>query len=161
MRRTSTSYLQSPEYTSETQPETLDNPFASTRPDDHLKSVLEGFSAASFPSETWHDYFLKMTDEHIASHTTEVEQAIRNEDYALMRSMMRQGHTLQTCNRHGESIVHIACRRGTLELVQFLLHEAGVTTQIRDDMGRTPLHDACCKYYWWWNVLFCFCSSCY
>ena len=145
MRRTSASYLQSPVYMTETKPETVENPFASTRPDDHLKSILEGFSAASFPSETWHDYFLKMTDEHVEAHTTEVEQAIRNRDYTKMRDMLRQGHTLQTCNKHGESIVHIACRRGTLELVQFLIQEAGLTTQIRDDMGRTPLHDACCK----------------
>ena len=87
-----------------------------------------------------------MTDEHITAHTTEVEQAIRSEDYAFLRSMMRQGHTLQTCNRHGESIVHIACRRGSIDLVKFLLYEANVTTQIRDDMGRTPLHDACCTY---------------
>jgi len=110
-----------------------------------LKSILEGFSAASFPSETWHDYFLQMTDAHIEAHTTEVERAIRSEDFGTMRDMLRRGHTLQTCNKHGESIVHIACRRGSLELIQFLIQEAGVSTQIRDDMGRTPLHDACCK----------------
>ncbi|CAB9509533.1 SMC6 complex localization factor protein 1 [Seminavis robusta] len=143
MRRSSTSYLQSPEFTSRAEPETIENPYATTRPDDHLKVILEGFSAARFPSETWHDYFLKMTDKHIEAHTTEVEQAIRGEDYDSLRAMLRDGHTLQTCNKHGESIIHIACRRGSLQLLEFLLEDAQIDMRIRDDMGRTPLHDAC------------------
>lgn len=143
MRRQSGSYLQSPEYSTKTVPQTVDNPFASTKPEDHLQHILEGFSAARFPSETWHDYFLTMTDEHIEAHTTEVERAIRSHDYETLRRMLRNGHTLQTCNKHGESIIHIACRRGTTELLQFLIDEAHVSTRIRDDMGRTPLHDAC------------------
>lgn len=143
MRRQSGSYLQSPDYNTRTVPETVDNPFASTKPEDHLQHILEGFSAARFPSETWHDYFLTMTDEHIEAHTTEVERAIRNHDYETLRRMLHEGHTLQTCNKHGESIIHIACRRGTTELLQFLIDEAQVSTRIRDDMGRTPLHDAC------------------
>jgi len=137
------SYLQEVDFTSKTETETLENPFAATKPDEHLKNILEGFSAASFPSETWHDYFMKMTDEHVQAHTTQVEAAIRGQDYDTLRDMLRNGHTLQTCNKHGESIVHIACRRAPVALLDFLINEAGVSTRIRDDMGRTPLHDAC------------------
>lgn len=137
------SYLQEVDFTTKTEAETLENPFAATKPEEFLKSILEGFSAASFPSETWHDYFMKMTEEHVLAHTAQVEAAIRGQDYATLRDMLRNGHTLQTCNKHGESIVHIACRRGTVELLDFLISEAGVSTRIRDDVGRTPLHDAC------------------
>lgn len=49
---------------------------------------------------------------------------------------------MSACNRHSESIVHMACRRSDLDIVLFLL-EHGADISIVDDFGRTPLHDAC------------------
>lgn len=46
------------------------------------------------------------------------------------------------CNRYSESIVHMACRRSELDVIEFILANGGSTTII-DDYGRTPLHDAC------------------
>ena len=46
------------------------------------------------------------------------------------------------CNAFGESILHLSCRLGHVEIVKFLLHEVQVPLHIVDDMGRTPLHDA-------------------
>merc|ERR1711966_62011 len=50
----------------------------------------------------------------------------------------------------GESLMHMACRRGYGDIVSFFLNEGGVNVRIRDDCGRTPLHDACwhrkCQY---------------
>lgn len=44
-------------------------------------------------------------------------------------------------NRFGESIVHLATRRGSAPVLQFLLaHNASV--RICDDYGKTPMHDA-------------------
>jgi hypothetical protein len=123
--------------------ETVEDPYAATKPDDFLLSILEGISASSFPSETWHDYFITMTPEHVESYTTEIVNAIRRDEYDVLREHLRNGQTLQCCNSHGESVVHLACRRGTLDMLQFLLDEAHVTIRIRDDKGRTPLHDAC------------------
>ena len=37
----------------------------------------------------------------------------------------------------------MACRRGFTDVVRFLIKEAGVSPRVRDDMGRTPMHDAC------------------
>ncbi|OEU06641.1 ankyrin [Fragilariopsis cylindrus CCMP1102] len=52
-------------------------------------------------------------------------------------------HGCNACNRFGESILHIACRRGHLEMVKFLIDEVGLRIDtIRDDYHRTPLHDA-------------------
>lgn len=39
--------------------------------------------------------------------------------------------------------MHLACRRGYLDVVTFLVCEAGVPVLVRDDYGRTPMHDAC------------------
>ena len=38
----------------------------------------------------------------------------------------------------------MACRRGFLNVVRFLIKEAKVSVRIRDDCGRTILHDAAC-----------------
>ena len=46
------------------------------------------------------------------------------------------------CNKFSESIVHMACRRSTVEVVDFILSNGG-STNLVDDYGRTPLHDAC------------------
>jgi len=49
---------------------------------------------------------------------------------------------MAACNRFGESIVHIACRRSELDVVDFILSNGGDSLLV-DDFGRTPLHDAC------------------
>lgn len=37
----------------------------------------------------------------------------------------------------------MACRRGDVEVVRVLVKEFQVRVDVRDDYGRTPLHDAC------------------
>jgi len=136
-----TAYMQ--KAVEEVKPETVEDPLAGTVPDEYLQELLEGISAKSFPSETWHDYFQTMTPEHVDAYTTEMVQAIRNDDYKCLRERLRKGYTLQCCNTHGESIVHLACRRGSHDMLRFLMEEGEVSVRIRDDKGRTPLHDAC------------------
>jgi len=50
-------------------------------------------------------------------------------------------------NRFGESLLHLACRRGRTEMVRFLVVEMGSCPRevlsIMDDCHKTPLHDAC------------------
>jgi len=137
----STAYMQ--KAVEKTMPETVEDPFAATHPDDFLQQILEGISAKSFPSETWHDYFQTMTPDNVGAYTTEMVKAIRNDEYGYLRERLRNGHTLQCCNTHGESILHLVCRRGSEDMLRFLMEEAGVSVRIRDDKGRTPFHDAC------------------
>merc|ERR1712023_497089 len=73
--------------------------------------------------------------------------AVRNCNLPEARRLYTEGnlvrHGVNPCNRFGESILHIACRKGNLEMVQYLIEEAGLSiTEIRDDYHRTPLHDA-------------------
>ena len=56
--------------------------------------------------------------------------------------MHAHGRTMDACNKFGESILHLACRRGHLPTIAFLL-AAGANVAISDDFGRTPLHDCC------------------
>jgi len=51
-------------------------------------------------------------------------------------------------NRFGESLMHLACRRGRTEMVRFLVEELPGASpsqmlSIKDDCLKTPLHDAC------------------
>lgn len=51
-------------------------------------------------------------------------------------------------NRFGESLMHLACRRGRTEMVRFLVEELPGSSpsqmlSIKDDCLKTPLHDAC------------------
>lgn len=50
--------------------------------------------------------------------------------------------SMSACNRFSESVVHIACRRASFEVADYVLSNGG-DCNIVDDYGRTPLHDAC------------------
>jgi ankyrin repeat protein len=73
----------------------------------------------------------------------ETVQAIRNKDVSKLRILLKEGKCFDACNRNGETLLHLACRRGDLKTVKFLLNEACVKPDVCDDMGRTILHDVC------------------
>jgi hypothetical protein len=75
--------------------------------------------------------------------------AVRAKDVESLRQLLLEGDEegssalLTKCrSKFGDSLLHMACRWGHLEVVQFLL-EQGMPTRLVDDIGRTPLHDAC------------------
>lgn len=110
-------------------------------PSDYLESIISCNSKHRVPQELDNFFIEQSYDE--SGYDFEVIAAIRNQDIATLRAIHRSGRSLQCANRFGESLLHMACRRGFDEVVDFLIHEAGVSVRIRDDYGRTPLHDAC------------------
>lgn len=87
--------------------------------------------------------FAPPTPEQIEAYSNDALSAVRTSDVNSLRQLHAAGHSLECCNRFGESLLHVACRRSSAEIVAFLLNEAKVSPRIRDDYGRTPLHDAC------------------
>ena len=73
--------------------------------------------------------------------TNEKVDAVRNNDVETLRRLHLQGQSLDACSKNGESLLHLACRRGNIETVQFLVLVVSAT--IQDEMGRTVLHDVC------------------
>jgi Ankyrin repeats (3 copies) len=73
----------------------------------------------------------------------EVSRAVRSCDLDRMRQLLKEGKSFDACNKFGESLVHMACRLGDVRVVKFLIEEATVRLDVRDDFGRTVLHDAC------------------
>lgn len=94
------------------------------------------------PALSIENEFQDTTPEQKAAYDSTVIRAIRSQDLETLRAMRQGGRTLQAANNFGESILHMACRRGFLKVVKYLIEEAGVSMWLRDDTGRTPLHDA-------------------
>lgn len=113
-------------------------------PVDYMQVVLEGrgYDLANSPFHVGMP-FIKPTQEMIDAYTLDAVAAARAGNIPELRRLHSRGVSLQCCNRFGESLIHHVCRRGDLETVRFLVEEAGVSLLIRDDYGRTPLHDAC------------------
>lgn len=118
-------------------------------PSAYIQSVLaecETDEADSVITQPLHQSdFIQPTTEQIEaySQSNDAIGAVRACDVDKLRQLLASGVQLQICNKYGESLLHMACRRSNKHVVSFLLHEAQVSPRIRDDYGRTPLHDAC------------------
>lgn len=89
------------------------------------------------------DYaFSKPSSEELANYDLAVVKAVRECKLTRVQDMLKEGHKFDACNRFGESLIHMACRRGDRDMVAFLLDDAHVNPNVCDDFGRRPLHDA-------------------
>ena len=86
--------------------------------------------------------FQKPSGDDIAAFDLETVQAIRSNDLDQLRQLYCNGKSMNACNQFGESLLHMACRRGYSKIVDFLLREVKVRTDRCDDFGRNPFHDA-------------------
>jgi hypothetical protein len=86
--------------------------------------------------------FVKPTEKDLSSYDTAVVGAVRSSNLVALKSIHKEGKSLNACNQFGESLLHMACRRGNPEVVRFMVEEAKVNVNVRDDYGRTILHDA-------------------
>jgi hypothetical protein len=111
------------------------------------KYVLAAFRANGYNvedvAERSQSHMLKPTKEMIEHYTIEILQAARGNDVEKLKSLNDSGTCLQCCNRFGESLIHLASRRGLTKVMEFLVREAKVSLYLADDFGRNPLHDAC------------------
>lgn len=114
-------------------------------PQDYLVSLLEsrGAIARISPSLAVEGFFADPTEEEVNAYAHDVLTAIRTRDIEKLREFHESGRPLKCSNTFGESLLHLACRRGFFEVASFLIKEARVTVRVCDDYGRTPLHDAC------------------
>lgn len=118
------------------------NSKADTKPIDIVTGALtsRGLKCEIKPSlEMEDDFFVKVT----AMYDQDIVNAIRSNDVENLRKLSESGVDLQCGNRFGETLIHLACRRSHIDLVSYLVDDASVSLHVRDDFGRTPMHDAC------------------
>ncbi|KAL7558960.1 hypothetical protein ACA910_006303 [Epithemia clementina (nom. ined.)] len=88
-------------------------------------------------------YHRTPTELQLASYGPKILQLVKNNNVQGLHEVLTvAGLSPNPCNTFGESLVHMACRRGRAKLLRTMV-QAGAALQICDDYGRTPLHDAC------------------
>jgi hypothetical protein len=113
-------------------------------PQQHLMGIIDSHGVGVEIKDALHiqDFFSEYSEDELNGYNSEVLNAIRNQDIAKLKELHESGRPLNCSNTFGESLIHMACRRGFFDVVSFLVHEAKVPVQVRDDYGRTILHDA-------------------
>lgn len=108
-------------------------------PKDTFRSLLarhgHSFLPFSHDTQSW-------VQGNIEAYTLQLMRAVRQDDLATIKTLCKSGHDLQCSNRFRESILHAVARRGRVDILQFLVEEAGVSMLVCCDQGRTILHDA-------------------
>jgi len=87
-------------------------------------------------------FFHDLKQEEIDAYGFDVLRAVRESDIDTLRKYHQEGRPLKCSNRFGESLLHLACRKALVPVVDFLVNEVEVPLCVKDDMGRTPLADA-------------------
>jgi len=66
--------------------------------------------------------------------------ACENADIKLAREMLAEGADSKAQNNSGESALHLAVKSGNQKMVNYVLNDLLISTNVRDAFGRTPLH---------------------
>jgi len=121
----------------------LSNDLATQKPMEYVKKLIDEYGDKSYILDSGaDDFFLKPCQENLDAYQAKTIFAIRQGDVDALREIKKSGQSLQGCNKFGESIVHLSCRRSNVAVPTYLISEGGVSLRVRDDYGRTPLHDA-------------------
>ena len=124
-----------------------------------LRPTVNKFSMAEFVKATYDDLGLdydaeaqKAKDQMAKIPVEDMDKlshakaftAARYNDIETIKSLFAKGEKLNELrNQFCESLLHVACRQGHLQLVKFLVEDAKVSMRVQDLHGRTPLHNAC------------------
>ena len=111
-------------------------------PVDFLKALFSVNDRCRESIQHRHFTFTKPTEAETDAYDLEVVRAIREGNLHKLRGMLKEGKEFDACNKFGESLIHMACRRGDVKVVRFLIEEAKVKVDRLDDFARTILHDA-------------------
>ena len=113
-------------------------------PQKKLETILEqkGIRSKVRSYDSLPGFFEETKQEEIDSYGHDALQAVREADIEKLRNFHKEGRPLKCSNRFGESLLHLACRKALVKVVDFLLNEIEVPVRVKDDMGRSPLHDA-------------------
>jgi hypothetical protein len=89
------------------------------------------------------NFFVEPQQSEIDAYGFDLLNAVRSEDLEALEKFRQEGRPLKCSNQFGESLLHLACRKSFAKVVRFLIHNANVPMNVKDDFGRNPAHDAC------------------
>jgi ankyrin repeat protein len=119
-------------------------------PDEYLIQLIEalwpGVKLQVKSAVELDNFFPIITEQQMSAYNMHVVKMARLNDVTGLRKYFEENgrEALDCFNRFGEGLLNMACRRGFVEMAEFLLSpEVNLSARVRDDYGRTPLHDAC------------------
>ena len=117
----------------------------SVKPSEYVTEFLRWYGLKYEPllSESLGYYFDETKIEYYNDYNEKLVTATHSQDIATLRQLQKEGYSLRSCNCLGESLIHMACQRGFADVVKFIVKEGKATLRIRNDYGRTPMHDCC------------------
>lgn len=118
-------------------------------PDEYLLEMVHALWGAKLEVKNGNDlkdHFAVITENQMAAYNMTVVCATRLNQVDRLRILRNEKgrDTLNCFNRFGEGLLNMACRRGFKDIVSYLLSDdVHLDVRVRDDFGRTPMHDAC------------------
>ena len=67
----------------------------------------------------------------------------QNKDGDMLLYVACEDKALNCQNMYGDTPLHVACRKGHVDVVRYLVSEQGCSTACQNKNGDTPLHEAC------------------
>lgn len=118
---------------------------AGMHPEDCLHNILRARGYSTEMVAVKETVFHKAPDaEQVAAYDKAILRAVLDEDEPELEKMRTAGRRMDACNRFGDSVLHMACRRGRPRALSYLLRACGSQgVMLSDDFGRTVMHDAC------------------
>ncbi len=71
------------------------------------------------------------------------EQVMTGDRSALLKLCRKPSFNAEKCFGNGETLLHIACRMGHLDIVRALIEVCRCSLLVTDDHGNSPCHSAC------------------
>jgi hypothetical protein len=107
-----------------------------------LKSIIEshGVSSEPRPYASLKGFFATVTEANVAAYDMETVGAIRKGILDDVQKLHETGKNLVACNKFGESIIHLACRHGKTDIVEFLMFQAGTSPRVVCDVSSLTIH---------------------
>lgn len=128
------------------EPTPLPDPELDVSPNTYLLDLVEALYGCKLevkPALKLNEFFTEITEERMAAYDVAAVTATRTNNLTDLKHLYNEGKRMDCCNRFGESLLHMACRRGFIDIGIFLLKDAELTVRITDDCGRNPFHDIC------------------
>lgn len=89
-------------------------------------------------------YCKKPTLRQLQDYDNKILDTIRKNDLEKLKTLIQEGRSMEACNIHCETLLHLAGRRASAAVMSLMLEH--VQSVVVDDCGRTPLHDVCWRF---------------
>lgn len=116
-----------------------------THPEDFLHEILRERGYSTEMVAVKDTVFHRAPEpEQVAGYDKAILSAVLDEDEVVLERMRASGRRMDACNKFGDSVLHMACRRGRVGALRYFLRVCGPGgVVLSDDFGRTVMHDAC------------------